>query len=258
MRYKDLLYFLVLRDITVLYKQTVFGFAWAIINPLIQILIFSFIFGSIAGIKPDIDGMPYVIFSSLAIIPWTYFSNALNSASTSLIGASGIFTKVYFPRLFIPITPIISKLLDFTISLIILAALMIYFGYYPGINILYLPIPLLIIILTASGLGFWFSSLALQYRDFRFAINFFLPVLMYVAPVAFPTSMVKDKFGEVVYHIYGCYPMVGAIEAFRKAFTYEAEYPWMLISISITASIVIFISGVWYFRKTENYFADIA
>jgi lipopolysaccharide transport system permease protein len=257
-RYKDLLYFLVLRDVTVLYKQTVLGFAWAVINPLVQIIIFSFVFGNLAGIKPDVAGMPYIIFSSLAVIPWTYFSSSLTSSASSLIATSGIFTKVYFPRLVIPLTPIISKLVDFSISMIILIGLMIAYKYIPGSNIIYLPIPLLIIILTASGLGFWFATLSLHYRDFRFALGFLVPVLMYAAPIAFPAKMIMDKFGETAYYIYALYPMVGGVEGFRNSFAHSSTYPWTLVAISGVTSIIIFFSGMLYFRKKEKHFADVA
>lgn len=257
-RYKDLLYFLVLRDVTVLYKQTILGFAWAVINPLVQIIIFSFIFGNLAGIKPDVEGMPYIIFSSLAVIPWTYFSSSLSTSASSLIATSGVFTKVYFPRLIIPLTPIISKLVDLSISMIILIGLMIFFKYAPGSNIIFLLIPLLIIILTASGLGFWFSTLSLHYRDFRFALGFLIPVLMYAAPIAFPAKLIMEKFGTTAYHLYALYPMVGGIEGFRNSFAHSGTYPWSLVTISSITSVLIFFSGIFYFKKKEKHFADVA
>ncbi len=257
-RYKDLLYYMVLRDITVLYKQTVLGFAWAIINPLFQIVIFSFVFGTLAGVKPDVQNMPYPVFSCLAVIPWTYFSNSLNQAGSSLISASSIFTKVYFPRIIIPLTPVLSKLVDFSISFFILIGLMIYFKYQPGSNVYFMLIPLLLVVITSAGLGFWFSSLSVQYRDFKFALSFMLPILMYLAPVAFPASLILHKFGSTAYHAYACYPMVGVIEGFRAAFATSKPMPWDIIAISFTSAIIILISGTIYFRKMEKYFADIA
>ncbi|MEP6513359.1 MAG: hypothetical protein ABJA79_05795, partial [Parafilimonas sp.] len=170
-RYKDLLYYMVLRDITVQYKQTILGLGWAILNPLFQIIIFSFIFGNLAGLKPDVANMPYPLFSTLAVIPWTYFSSSLSSACSSLITSSPIFTKVYFPRIIIPLTPVFSKLFDFLISMIILVGLMIYYQFYPGKNLVLVAWPLLIIIVTSAGLGFWLSALSLQYRDVRFALS---------------------------------------------------------------------------------------
>ena len=257
-RYKDLLYYMVLRDVTVLYKQTVLGFAWAIINPLFQVLIFSLVFGTLAGVKPDINGMPYPVFSALAVIPWTYFSNSLNLAGSSLISASAIFTKVYFPRIIIPLTPVFSKLVDFSISFLILAGMMAWFKYQPGHNIVYVLIPVLLAVLTSAGLGFWISSLSVQYRDFKFALSFMLPILMYVAPVAFPATLVLQKLGNTAFHLYALYPMVGAIEGFRTSFAVGKEMPWNLIAISSASAIIIFISGIWYFKKMERHFADLA
>lgn len=257
-RYKDLLYYMVLRDVTVLYKQTVLGFSWAIITPLFQIVIFSFVFGRLAGIKPDVSDMPYPVFSCLAVIPWTYFSNAVNASGQSLINTSSILTKVYFPRMIIPLTPVFSKLVDFSISFLILIGLMFFFRYTPGSNIIFLLIPLLIIVITASGMGFWLSSLAVQYRDFKFAMTFMIPLLMYVAPVTFPASLVLKKLGETAYHIYALYPMVGGIEGFRSAFSAGRQMPWDIIGISSVSATAIFVSGLWYFKRMEKYFADIA
>lgn len=257
-RYKDLLYYMVLRDVTVLYKQTVLGFAWAIINPLFQVLIFSLVFGTLAGVKPDINGMPYPVFSALAVIPWTYFSNSLNLAGSSLISASAIFTKVYFPRIIIPLTPVFSKLVDFSISFIILIGMMAWFRYQPGSNIVYVLLPVLLVIVSAAGLGFWISSLSVQYRDFKFALSFMLPILMYVAPVAFPATLVLEKLGNTAFHLYALYPMVGAIEGFRTSFAVGKEMPWNLLAISSVSAIIIFISGIWYFKKMERHFADLA
>lgn len=257
-KFKDLLYFMVLRDVTVLYKQTVLGFAWAIINPLFQIVIFSVVFGTLAGVKSDVANMPYPVFSCLAVIPWTYFSNSLSQSGSSLISASAIFTKVYFPRIIIPLTPVISKLVDFCISFLILIGIMIWYKYMPGNNIYFVLIPLLLVVVTSAGLGFWMSSLSVQYRDFKFALQFMIPLLMYVAPVAFPASKVLDNFGEKAYHLYAIYPMVGAIEGFRTSFATGKTMPWDLIAISWVSALIIFTSGVWYFRKMEKHFADLA
>lgn len=257
-RYRDLLYYMVLRDVTVLYKQTVLGFAWAIINPLFQVVVFSVVFGTLAGVKPDIQGMPYPVFSCLAVIPWTYFSNSLNQAGTSLISSSSIFTKVYFPRIIIPLTPVLSKLVDLSISFFILLGLLFYFKYQPGSNVVFAWVPLLLVILTSAGLGLWFSSLTVQYRDFKFALSFMLPLLMYLAPVAFPASLVLNRFGTTAYHCYSLYPMVGVIEGFRACFSVGAPMPWDILAISFSSAILVLIAGIFYFRKMEKYFADIA
>ncbi len=257
-RYRDLLYFMVLRDVTVLYKQTILGFTWAIINPLFQIVIFSVVFGSLVGVKPGVGDMPYPVFSALAVIPWTYFSNSLNASGQSLITANSILSKVYFPRIIFPLVPTLSKLVDFVISFLILIGVMFYFHYQPGTNVVYVFIPLLLIIISSAGLGFWFSALSVQYRDFKFALSFMLPLLMYAAPVVFPAIKIQQKLGDAYYHAYALYPMVGGIEGFRNCFSNGAKMPWDIIAISGTMALVIFISGAWYFKKMEKYFADIA
>lgn len=257
-KYKDLFYFMVLRDVTVMYKQTVLGFLWAILNPFFQIVVFSVIFGKVAGISTGNPNLPYPVFSSLAIIPWTYFAATFTASSNSLINAAGIFTKVYFPRLIIPLVPVFSKLIDFFISLFILAVVMLYYNFKPGINVLLAPLPLLIIIITTAGMGIWLSSLALQYRDFRFAISFILPLLMYLAPVAYPAAKVEAHFGSWGLKIYALYPMVGGIEGFRSSFIAQQPFPWNLVAISGTVAIIVLVTGVIYFRKMEKYFADVA
>lgn len=253
-RYKDLLYFLVKRDITVLYKQTVLGFLWAIINPVMQMLIFSFIFGNL--VEMPSDGIPYPIFSYAAILPWTYFSQSLSGATNSLIQSAGIFTKVYFPRVFIPLTPVLSKLVDFAISFLVIIVMMIYFGITPNINLIFLPFLILLMILTASGIGMWLSSLAVQYRDVKFALPFISTLLMYAAPVVFPASLILEK-GKVFYLLYGLYPMTGVIEGFRSSLLGVNPMPWDLIGMGTISSVVIFFGGLIYFRKMERIFADV-
>ena len=255
-RYKDLLYFMVLRDVTVMYKQSVLGFAWAFINPVFSMVVFSVVFGKLANVPHD--EIPYPIFSYTALIPWTYFSTALASSSNSLIGNATIFTKVYFPRLIIPLTPIMSKLVDFSISFILLVAMMMYYNYYPTIKILFLPLFIVIMILTTIGLGTFFSALALQFRDIRFAITFLMPLLMYAAPVVFPASLIKEKFGDIAYSCYGLYPMTGVIEGFRAAIVPNKPMPWDLILMSSLGALVIFVIGISTFKQMENKFADVA
>lgn len=254
-KYKDLLYFFVLRDITVLYKQTVLGLAWAIMNPVFSMVIFSFIFGGLAKIPSD--GIPYPIFSYCAVLPWTYFAQALGGATNSLVGSVNVISKVYFPRIIIPFTPVISKLFDFSIAFIILIVLMIFYNIYPDSNIIFLPFLILLMILSASGIGMLLSSLAIQYRDVRFAISPFISLLMYAAPVVFPASLVKEKFGDFLYNLYGLYPMVGVIEGFRSSLLGHLPMPWDLIGIGTLSSVIIFIFGAIHFRKTEKIFADV-
>ena len=253
-RYKDLLYFLVKRDVTVLYKQTILGFLWAIINPVMQMVIFSFIFGNLVSVPSD--GVPYPIFSYAALIPWTYFSQSMAGATNSLVTSSNIFTKVYFPRVFIPLTPVISKLVDFAISFVIIILMMFYYGIYPNWSIVFLPILILLMILSAAGIGMWLSALAVQYRDVKFALTFLLNLLMFAAPVVFPASLVLEK-GRVLYLLYGLYPMVGVIEGFRSALLGVNPMPWDLIGVGTISSCIIFFAGLIYFRKMERIFADV-
>ncbi len=255
-QYKDLLYFMVLRDITVIYKQSVLGFAWALINPVFSMLIFSFVFGKLAHVPSD--GIPYPIFSYAALIPWTYFANTLSASGTSLISNSSVFTKVYFPRLIIPLTPVFSKLADFAISFILLIVLMFYYGYYPTAKLFILPLLILIMMTSAAGLGCWLSALAIQYRDVKFGITFAVPLLMYAAPVVFPASLILEKFGSRAYLLYGLYPITGVIEGFRAAVVYNKPIPWDLIGMSAIGAGVLFIIGFIIFRKLESRFADVA
>ncbi len=255
-QYRDLLYFMVLRDITVIYKQSVLGFAWALINPVFSMLVFTIVFGTLAGVPSD--GIPYPIFSYAALIPWTYFSNALNASGSSLVTNSSIFTKVYFPRLIIPLTPVLSKLADFGISFLLLIILMIYYQYLPSWQLLYLPLLIGIMMMTTFGLGMWTAALAIQYRDVKFALTFVIPLLMYAAPVVFPASLIEEKFGYQAYLLYGLYPMSGVIEGFRAAIVPGKTMPWDLIGMGALSSTVLLLIGGTVFRKMENKFADVA
>ncbi len=253
--YKDLLYFFVLRDITVLYKQTVLGIAWAILNPVFQMVLFSVIFGKLAQISSE--GIPYPIFSFTAILPFNYFSQSLQGASVSLIGNANIFTKVYFPRILIPLTPVLSKLVDFFIAFLILIGMMFYYNIFPNFNLIFLPVLILLMVLSSMGIGMWLSSMAIQYRDVKFAIGFASSFLLYAAPVVFPASLILDKFGYEFYLLYGLYPMAGVIEGFRASLLGFKPMPWDLITIGSISSLIIFISGAFYFKRTERIFADV-
>ncbi len=254
--YKDLLYYFVLRDFTVQFKQTILGLLWAIINPVFQMVVFSVIFGKLAEISSD--GIPYPVFSFSAILPFNYFSQSLSGASNSLVGNAGLLSKVYFPRILIPITPVLSKLADFAIAFIILIVMMIFYGISPTWNIVYLPLLILMMILTSLGVGMWLSSLAIQYRDVRFAIGFFTTLLMYTAPVVFPASLILEKFSYTAYLFYGIYPMVGVIEGFRASLLGFKPMPWDLISVGAVSSVILFVTGALYFKRTERVFADVA
>lgn len=250
--YRDLFFFLVWRDIKVLYKQTVLGFLWAVIRPVFSMIVFSVVFGRLA--KVPSDGVPYPIFAYVALIPWTYFSTALAGSTQSLIGNVNMLTKVYFPRLIIPMTPVLAGLADFAIAFAVLAVLMIWYGIAPTAYVIVLPVLILLMVLTASGIGMWLSALAIQYRDVRHAITFVLQLLMYAAPVVWPVSLIPEQYRLV----YGIYPMAGVIEGFRSALLGTTPMPWDLIFVgAITAGLMV-VSGAFYFRRMERVFADVA
>ena len=251
-QYKDLFYFLVWRDIKVLYKQTILGFAWAIIRPVLAMIVFSIVFGRLAQLPSD--GVPYPIFSYAALLPWTYFSTAMTSSSQSLIINANMLTKIYFPRLVIPMTPVLAGLVDFGISSLVLAVLMVWYGIAPTWNVLFLPLLILLMILTASGIGMWLSALAIQYRDVRFATPFIAQLLMYAAPVVWPVSLVPEQFRL----LYGIYPIAGVIEGFRSTLLGTTPMPWDLVLTGILSAAIIALAGALYFRRMERIFADVA
>jgi lipopolysaccharide transport system permease protein len=219
-------------------------------------VVFSVVFGGLAKIPSD--GIPYPIFSYTALIPWTYFAAAMNASTQSLISGKGIFTKVYFPRLIIPLTPVISKLVDFAIAFVILFGLMAWYGISLTVNLVFLPILILMMMLTASGIGMWLSAMAIQYRDIPQGVGFLSQLLMYAAPVVWPLSLLKERFGESAVLVYGIYPMAGVIEGFRSALLNHSPMPWELIGIGILTAIFLFISGALYFKSKERFFVDVA
>ena len=250
--YKDLFYFLIWRDIKTRYAQSILGIGWAIIQPVFSMIVFTIVFGNLARINSD--GVPYAIFSFTALVPWTYFSGALSSSSGSLLSASGMMTKVYFPRLVIPLSPALSKLVDFLIAFLILLIMMVYFKFYPSFRIIYLPLLILLMIITASGMGMWLTAMAIQYRDINYAMGFIIQLLMYCAPVVYPASNVPENYRT----LYACFPMTGVIEGFRSILLKTNPIPWDLIVIGYAMAATVFISGMFFFRKTERHFADVA
>ena len=248
--YRDLFYFLVWRDIKVLYAQTVLGFSWAILNPAIQILIFTLIFGRVA--KIETDGIPYLLFSTGAIVPWTYMSNAMNSASQSLVGGQQILGKIYFPRVIFPLTPILAKLVDFCISFIVIIAVMIYYRVPLTWNILYLPIFVLLMVLVPTGVGLWLSALAIRFRDVKFAMTFAVRMLMYSAPIVYSASAIPEN----IRFYYSWNPIVAVIEGLRATIL-GSPMPWDIIAPGIVTSLLLVVSGLIYFRRLENVFVDV-
>lgn len=251
-RYKDLLYFLTIRGIKARYAQSVLGVGWAIIQPLFTTLVFTVVFGNLAGISSD--GVPYVIFSFAAMAPWNYFSNTLTESSNSLVQNANMITKVYFPRLVLPLSAAFSKLLDFAIGLVMLAGFMVYFKFVPSIWALFLPVLILILLLASLGLGMILSAMAVQYRDVKHAVTFVVQLLMYAAPVVYPTSNVPERYQ----FWYSLNPMVGVIEGFRAALLGTQPMPWAWIATGGAVSLFLFLFGAFYFRRMERVFADVA
>jgi len=251
-RYKDLLYFLVVRGIKGKYAQSILGIGWAVIQPLVQTLVFTVIFGTLA--KLDSDGVPYILFSFAAMVPWNYFSSILTESSNALIANKDMLSKVYFPRLVLPIASVFSKLIDFGISFIVMIGLFIYYGFVPSINVIYFPVLLIILIMTSLGVGMILSAMAIQYRDVQYAMGFMVRILMYSVPVVYSINIIPQKW----VYVYALNPMVGVIEGMRAAFLGTKAMPWDLISIGAAVSLILFIFGAFYFRKMENTVADIA
>jgi lipopolysaccharide transport system permease protein len=210
------------------------------------------VFGRLAKIPSD--GIPYPLFSYAALVPWTYFQTAVTQSTGSLISGSALLSKVYFPRIIIPLAPVVAGLVDFTIALSIVGVLMAWYGVAPTVNIIVLPLMVVIMMMTAAGVGMWLSVLGIQYRDVRFAIQFFTQLLMYAAPVVWPASLIPEKYRL----IYGLYPMAGVIEGFRSALIGARPMPWDLIGMGAISALVLFITGALYFRRAERYLADVA
>jgi lipopolysaccharide transport system permease protein len=249
--YRELLYFLTWRDIKVRYKQTALGAAWAIIQPFFMMVVFSLFFGKLGGIPSD--GIPYPVFVFCALLPWQLFAFALSESSNSLVGNQNLITKVYFPRLIVPISAIFGGLVDFAIAFVILLAMMVYFGIVPGIAVLALPLFIILAIMTALGVGLWLSALNVKYRDVRYTIGFLTQFWLFVTPVAYPSSLVPNSWRA----FYGLNPMAGVVEGFRWALLGKAEPPGALLAVSVGAVLILLISGLYYFRRMEQTFADI-
>jgi len=249
--YNELLYFLTWRDIKVRYKQTVLGGAWAIIQPFFTMVIFSLFFGRLAKIPSD--GIPYPIFSFAALVPWTFFANGLTQSSNSLVGSANLIKKVYFPRLVVPISSVISGGIDFLIAFVVLLVMMFYYGILPTSNIIYLPSLILLAFVTSLGVGLWLSAMNVQFRDVRYAVPFLVQAWMFASPIAYPSSLLSEPWRT----IYALNPMVGVVEGFRWALLGTKTAPGPIIAVSSLAAIVILISGAFYFRRMEKTFADV-
>ena len=248
--YRELLYFLTWRDIKVRYKQTVLGAAWAILQPFFTMVVFSIFFGRLAQVPSD--GIPYPIFAYCALVPWSYFAGALDRAGNSLVGSANLITKVYFPRLAIPISAVLAGLLDLAIAFVVLLGMMFYYGIVPTAAVLTLPLFLLLAIATALAVGLWLSALNVQYRDVRYTIPFLTQFWLFATPIAYSSSLVPERWRA----LYGLNPMAGVVEGFRWALLGK-EPPGPLLAVSVIVVLLLLIGGLYYFRRMEKTFADM-
>jgi homopolymeric O-antigen transport system permease protein len=248
--YRDLLFFLVWRDVKLRYKQTALGAAWAVIQPVMTMIVFTIFFGHLANISSD--GLPYPVFSLAALVPWTYFASALGGGSTSVGGYQHIITKVYFPRLLIPLAAVIAPLVDFAIAFLILIALMAWYGLAPGAQVVWLPPLMLLAIGTAGAASIWLSALNVRYRDIRYVVPFCVQIWLFATPVAYPASLVPARWRA----LYGLNPMAGVIEGFRWALV-GGPPPGLMTVWSALAVFAALAGAVFYFRRAEGTFADI-
>ena len=248
--YRELLYFLAWRDINVRYKQTVLGVAWAVIQPFFTMVVFSLFFGRLARIPSD--GVPYPIFSYAALVPWTFFASGLSQASDSLVSNSSLITKVYFPRLIIPLARIVSGMVDFVLAFTLLLGMMFYFKLAPTINVFWVPVFFLLALVTSLGVGLWLSAMNVQFRDVRYLVPFLTQLWMFSTPVAYPSSLLPEPWRTV----YGINPMTGVVEGFRWALLGTDSAPGPIVIASSLAALAILVGGMFYFRRMEKTFAD--
>ncbi len=249
--YRELVYFLIWRDIKVRYKQTVLGASWAILQPFLTMVVFSLFFGRLAKIPSD--GLPYPIFSYAALVPWTLFANGLRQASNSLVGSANLIKKVYFPRLALPLAAVLSGGVDFMLAFLVLLGMMFYYGVSPTINTLWLPLFLLLAFMTSLGVGLWFTAMNVQFRDVHYVVPFLTQLWLFITPIAYPSSLLSEPWRT----LYAINPMAGVVEGFRWVLlgTVTAAAPMVIISAVI--ALVLLVSGAFYFRRMEKIFADV-
>lgn len=249
--YRELLYFLVWRDVKVRYKQTVLGATWAVLQPFLTMVVFSLFFGRLAGVPSD--DIPYPIFSYAALVPWTLFATGLTQSSNSLVSSANLIRKIYFPRLIVPAATVVSGLVDFAIAFVVLLGMMAFYGFAPTLNTLWLPLLLVLALVTALGVGLWLSALNVQFRDVRYTVPFLTQFWLFATPIAYPSSLLP----EVWRPLYAVNPMVGVVEGFRWALLGTDTAPGPMILVSSIAAVAILVSGALYFRRMEKTFADL-
>jgi lipopolysaccharide transport system permease protein len=249
--YRELLYFLVWRDVKIRYKQTALGAAWAIIQPFLTMVVFSLFFGRLA--KVPSDGIPYPIFSYAALAPWTFFSSGLLQSSNSLVGSANLIKKVYFPRLAIPVATVLSGVVDFGLSFAVLLVMMLYYGLLPTAQAIWLPLFFLLALVAALGTGLWLSALNVQYRDVRYVVPFLAQIWLFATPVAYPSSLLHEPWRT----LYGLNPMAGVVEGFRWSLLGTGAAPWPMLWMSALTATLLLVSGAVYFGRMEKLFADV-
>ena len=260
--YRELLWILAARDIKVRYKQTALGAAWAILQPLLTMVVFTVVFGKLAGLAKQIEGnIPYPIYSLCALLPWMFFANSLTQAGNSLVGNQNMLKKIYFPRLVMPIASILSTLVDFGVSFVVFAVMLVVYALcghpiVPTFALLALPGFVLLAFLAALAVGLWLSALNVEYRDVRYVIPFLVQFWMYATPIAYPSSLIREK-SEGLYTLYGLNPMVGVVDGFRWALLGKTPAPGAMLLVSVASVAVLLAGGLFYFRRMEKSFADL-
>ena len=249
--YRELIYFLVWRDIKVRYKQTVLGAAWAIIQPFFTMVVFSLFFGKLAQIPSD--GVPYPVFSYAALVPWSFFANSIAQSSDSLVGSANLIKKIYFPRFIAPISRVASGIIDFVLAFVVLLGMMVFYRMTPTANVVWLPLLLMLALVTALGVGLWLSALNVEFRDVRYIVPFLIQFWLFATPIAYPSSLLPEPWRTV----YGINPMVGVVEGFRWALLGTNTAPGPIIVVSSLVAIIVLVSGAFYFRRMEKTFADV-
>jgi lipopolysaccharide transport system permease protein len=248
--HRELLYFLTWREIKIRYKQTALGVAWAVIQPLFSMLIFSIFFGRLGKIPSD--GVPYPLFVFAGLVPWMFFSNALSNSSNSVVNSAHLITKIYFPRLALPVSSILSGAVDFGLSFLLLLCLMLYYGVTPTTHVFWLPLLFLLAAITALGVGLWLSALNVGFRDIKYAVPFLAQMWLFATPIAYPSSLLSDRWRA----LYGLNPMAGVVEGFRWSLLNTGSKPGVMVLISAAAAVFLLVSGAYYFRRMERTFAD--
>ena len=249
--YRELLYFLTWRDVKVRYKQTVLGAAWAILQPLFTMVVFSLFFGKLAGMPSD--DIPYPIFSYAALVPWQFFAHGLSSSSTSLVASANLIKKIYFPRLVVPISAVLSGVVDFVLAFVVLLGMMLFYGIVPSARVVWLPPLLLLALVTSLGVGLWLTAMNVQFRDVRYAVPFLVNAWMFATPIAYSSSLLDEPWRT----LYGINPMVGVVEGFRWALLGTETAPGPMVLVSAAVAVGLLVGGAFYFRRMEKTFADV-